>query len=264
VHAYEAAEDRAVSAPRQRQLTPPPQPGRQAAIILLQQAAGNAAVSRLLTDDSGRSSNSPAKIAQRQDASDDDSAEAVDGATPAMGAPPIIAEDLEFSADSDDGEDAAVQMLVDPVVQRQTGRPMGQPPFRPPAGCPVVTLANFPRRNPGGQFAANTAFAWSLRKRHFTVTFNRAGSWVRPSAASNQQLERHEQYHLRLACAIATIANDMLARGDDEKTVTAQLRNSLRIHTQQYDAATNHGTIAQQQTAFEQAIDAGQVQMAGP
>lgn len=266
LHTYEGAESRAASAPRQRGLTAPARLDRHAGIIALQQAAGNAAVSRLLAEGSLRSSHSAAQIAQRQDTSDADAdpdAESVDGAAPAMGAPPIITEDLEFSADGDSGG-AAIQPLLDPVAQRQAPPPMGQPPFRPPAACPAVTFANFPRRNPGGQFDANTAFGWSLRNRHFTVTFDRANSWVRPSAASNLQLERHEQYHLRLACAIVTIANDMLTRGDAERTVTGQLRNTLRIQTQQYDGATNHGTIAQQQTAFEQAIDAGQVQMAGP
>lgn len=248
-------------APRQRHAAPV-RPGGQAAVISLQRTAGNAAVSAFLAERSARA-DSAGKIAQRQDTSDSADDEAVDGSTPVRGAPPIITEDVEFSADSE-SEDEAVQAFVDPVVQRQTQRPAGQPPARPPAGCPAVTLANYPRLNPGGPFEADTAFTWSLRNRRFTVIFDRANSWVRPRAVRNRQLERHEQYHLRLACAIATIANDMLARGDDEQTVTAQLRNSLRIHTEQYDDATDHGTIADQQTAFEQAIDAGLVQMAGP
>lgn len=143
-------------------------------------------------------------------------------------------------------------------------RNLASAPAQAPVQCPAVTFADYPRRDPSGQFFANTAFQWTLHNHRFNVTFDRANSWVRPNAAGNQQLERHEQYHLKLACAIADIANGMLARGDDERTVTGQLRNTLTVATQMYDAATNHGTLTLQQALMEQAIDAGQVMMTPP
>jgi hypothetical protein len=73
------------------------------------------------------------------------------------------------------------------------------------------------------------------------------------------RLTRHEQYHLRLACALADLANAALAGGAPIGRVARQLSRASRRETAAYDRDSGHGCDAAEQARWETEIDAGTV-----
>jgi hypothetical protein len=71
------------------------------------------------------------------------------------------------------------------------------------------------------------------------------------------RLAEHEQYHLKLACVLADLANAALAGGRSARQVGRQLANAGRRETRRYDRETRHGCDAGTQAAWQADLDAG-------
>ena len=71
------------------------------------------------------------------------------------------------------------------------------------------------------------------------------------------RLAAHEQYHLRLACVLADLANAALDAGGSAKRVGRQLATASRRETRRYDNETDHGCDAAAQASWQADLDAG-------
>ena len=73
------------------------------------------------------------------------------------------------------------------------------------------------------------------------------------------RLLRHEQYHMNLACAIASLGNDQIAGGAKVAAVFKQVVAASRREQRAYDSDTNHGCDSGAQGSWEGNIDSGSV-----
>ena len=78
-------------------------------------------------------------------------------------------------------------------------------------------------------------------------------------ALESTRLLTHEQYHFRLACAMASKGTDALRGGSsrDPAAILRIVQTKANTLTSQYDTQTNHGCNAAQQSAWQTRIDAG-------
>ncbi|MEO6797483.1 MAG: hypothetical protein ABI289_10935 [Candidatus Dormibacter sp.] len=77
--------------------------------------------------------------------------------------------------------------------------------------------------------------------------------------ADMARLLRHEQYHLNLACALATLGNNLIAQGTPVADVRAQVVAASRRLQIAYDTDTNHGCNTGPQATWESNIDSGSI-----
>ena len=135
----------------------------------------------------------------------------------------------------------------------------------PPGFLPMNWTEWTPVGEPPPQpFDALTAFRHQFlgAQRWINVQFDPSASWVRaaflttaPQTAQDQLL-RHEQYHLLLAGALAAKAITAMRGGATQPaTVWQQYQKAVLREGGRYDAATAHGTNATAQTAWETDID---------
>lgn len=71
------------------------------------------------------------------------------------------------------------------------------------------------------------------------------------------RLTTHEQYHLKLACELARLANAALSAGTPLRRVSRQLSAASRREQRRYDADTDHGCDAGAQAGWQADIDGG-------
>lgn len=80
-------------------------------------------------------------------------------------------------------------------------------------------------------------------------------------ADSRGRLATHEQYHMRLACVLAGIANFLIAGGSrPELALTTVQQANPRLQAQ-YDNDTRHGCDAAAQSLWQANIDARKIQI---
>jgi hypothetical protein len=77
--------------------------------------------------------------------------------------------------------------------------------------------------------------------------------------ADMARLLRHEQYHLNLACALASLGNDQIDSGAALKTVHRQVVAASRREQVAYDNDTKHGCDSGAQGTWESDVDGGSV-----
>ncbi len=122
------------------------------------------------------------------------------------------------------------------------GNPRAQPFSRtsPIADC-LASAANMPTRT-----AANST--------ECTTTFGAALDQDR--AKDTPRLLRHEQYHMNLACALARIANRLIAGGTTPRRAAARAIAANKKLQAQYDTETDGGCLPNAQARWESDIDA--------
>lgn len=77
--------------------------------------------------------------------------------------------------------------------------------------------------------------------------------------ADMARLLRHEQYHMNLACALASLGNDHVAAGTAVATVLKRVVAASRREQRAYDSDTKHGCDSGAQGTWEGNIDSGSV-----
>ena len=77
--------------------------------------------------------------------------------------------------------------------------------------------------------------------------------------ADMARLLRHEQYHLNLACALASLGNDQVTAGAGVKAVLKKVAAASRREQVAYDNDTKHGCDSGAQGSWESDIDSGSV-----
>lgn len=188
-----------------------------------------------------------------------DSSQPVPDSVVAIGAPPMIEEELE--------DEAAAEAGTPAMIARQAQSSTGSGTGGGAAGftCQTVTWSDYPPVDaPRSRFDALTGFLWSRRGKTYSARFNPRTSWVRrkwrtDTSAASMSLLRHEQYHLRLVCMLASKATAAAAR-TPVATVDRQMRTAVDRYTVVYDDDTKHGTDANLQNQWVADIDAGVVQ----
>ncbi|MBF6339705.1 hypothetical protein IU450_27995 [Nocardia abscessus] len=113
-------------------------------------------------------------------------------------------------------------------------------------------------------FDALTRFNHSFffSEKWITAQFNASSSWVRRSflasapQSAQDQLLRHEQYHLLLVGAIAAQAiTAMRSGGTPPRTAWQQYKDAVDRETKRYDKETDHGRKRTAQQVWESNID---------
>lgn len=74
-------------------------------------------------------------------------------------------------------------------------------------------------------------------------------------ARDTERLLRHEQYHVKLTCAVAEAGNAKIAGGARAATVLNQVRTAIQRQQVAYDRESNHGCIADRQASWQSRID---------
>jgi hypothetical protein len=77
--------------------------------------------------------------------------------------------------------------------------------------------------------------------------------------ADMARLLRHEQYHMNLACALASLGNDQVAAGTAVGTALKRVIAASSREQRAYDSDTKHGCDSGAQGAWEGNIDSGSV-----
>jgi len=77
--------------------------------------------------------------------------------------------------------------------------------------------------------------------------------------ADMARLLRHEQYHMNLACALASLGNDQIAAGTAVATALRRVIAASRREQRAYDNDTSHGCDSGAQSTWEGNIDSGSV-----
>ena len=77
--------------------------------------------------------------------------------------------------------------------------------------------------------------------------------------ADMARLLRHEQYHMNLACALASLGNDQVASGTKAATALKRVVVASRREQRAYDNDTRHGCDSGAQGTWEGNIDSGSV-----
>ena len=77
--------------------------------------------------------------------------------------------------------------------------------------------------------------------------------------ADMARLLRHEQYHMNLACALASLGNDQVDSGAAVKAVLKKVAAASRREQAAYDSDTKHGCDSGAQGTWEGNIDSGSV-----
>jgi hypothetical protein len=110
----------------------------------------------------------------------------------------------------------------------------------PDATCPAAAP-------PRGDHATKKAECATVVPKDFT-------DWA---VAESMRLLKHEQTHLALTCAMAKKGNDALDTGSTFVAVDATIHTKLATAQSQYDAQSQHGCNAAQQSTWETNIAAG-------
>ena len=77
------------------------------------------------------------------------------------------------------------------------------------------------------------------------------------AADAGGRLLEHEQYHLKLACALADKATAAVSAGTSLANAKKQLKTAVPRETNAYDAASAHGCNAAGQSTWQSNIDSG-------
>jgi hypothetical protein len=77
--------------------------------------------------------------------------------------------------------------------------------------------------------------------------------------ADMARLLNHEQYHMNLACALASLGNDQIASGSAVAGVLRKVIAASRREQRAYDNDTTHGCDSGAQGTWEGNIDSGSV-----
>jgi hypothetical protein len=75
------------------------------------------------------------------------------------------------------------------------------------------------------------------------------------STTDAARLLKHERYHMRLACAIASEGNTKSGGAAAAKKLLPAVKKAIAKHEAQYDKDTNHGCKGDKQSEWEQKID---------
>jgi len=122
--------------------------------------------------------------------------------------------------------------------------------------------ANFDRGNtwyvwrPSGKCPAHDTLSSEKRANSKAECESVIGAGLdRDGAASAKLVLRHEQYHMHLACDIATEGNSRINGGATPADVRKAVIQADRTQQKAYDDGSAHGCNAQGQAAWEQRID---------